>query len=778
MQFPHKFFRDEVREGFYISGSIKRAWAAQLEVLEEIDKICKKHNIRWFADCGTLLGAVRHGGYIPWDDDLDICMLRPDFTRFNQVVKRELPEGYVVLNLHNEGEDFYAEYLTRVTNGHRLNFDEDFLKKYHDCPYATGIDIFPLDYIADDEEEEEQRKALLTLVMAASDEIKDNNENVDDYKDVLAQIEDLCDVKFDYKKCIRQQLFMTGEKLFSLYSKKGGKHVALMPYWVYFNNHKYPAEYFDKTIMMPFEVTELPVPAAFDAVLRIEYGDYMKIHKGGGVHGYPFFTSQEKHLIKNVPEYPFIYEFSPEDLKNDDREVREKPKQQCENMVGLLAEAHAAIVRSMSQGRYEDTFPLFQACQNSAIQIGTMLEEHFGQGFVTVGILEEYCEIIYQVYELAVSAAEEGQGPIDMSGISECMEEILCSIRDSVEKDIPNRREILFMPVYADAWNAFDSVWRKATEDPDCDVYVMPIPYFERTATGAQGEIHYEGELFPEYLNIVDYNSYNLQKRHPDVIFIQNAYDQCNYTTSILPRFYSGNIKKFTDKLVYIPWFKLDEFEEDNEKAYKTMDYFCRVPGIAHADVVIVQSEQMRSKYIEYLTAFAGEDTRSVWESKILGLGTPLDDVGQEKMLAENKKAELEKLPDEWKQVIYKENGEPKRIVLYNTTVAAFMQSGEKLFAKMQSVLDTFKDNRDDIVLLWRPHPLLKSAIVSSKPKLLDSYTAIVEKYNDEKWGIYDDTPELERAIKLCDAYYGDADGVAHKCETLGKPVMIQNVDV
>ncbi len=61
---------------------------------------------------------------------------------------------------------------------------------------------------------------------------------------------------------------------------------------------------------------------------------------------------------------------------------------------------------------------------------------------------------------------------------------------------------------------------------------------------------------------------------------------------------------------------------------------------------------------------------------------------------------------------------------------------------------------------------------------MLDSYIAIVEKYYEEKWGIYDDTPELECAIALCDAYYGDVDGVAHKRETLGKPDMLQNVEI
>lgn len=776
MQFPYTYFEDEVREGFYISGIIKRAWAAQLEVLEIVDKICQKHNIRWFADCGTLLGAVRHGGYIPWDDDLDICMLRDDYIRFNEIAEQELPEGYVVLNLHKE--EFYFEYLTRVANGHRLNFDDDFLEQYHEFPYASGIDIFPIDYIADDEEEEEQRKALATLVMATADEVLPENENVNNYKDVLVQIEELCDVTFDYTKSVKQQLFQTAEKLFALYSNKGGKNVALMPYWIYFDNHKYPAEYFDKTIMMPFETTELPVPAAYDGVLRIEYGDYMKIYKGGGVHGYPFFTGQEEHLMNLVPNYPFKYVFSPEDMGNDGRDRRKKPKQQAENFVSLMEQAHMAIIQTMEQRRYEETGQLLLACQNSAIQIGTLLEENYGQGFVTVGILEEYCELVYQIYMLVEQVSQAEDISIDITEVTACLQDILNRVRHSVQEDIESRREILFMPVKASAWDAFDSVWRAAKEEPDCDVYVMPIPYFERTATGSQGELHYEGELFPDYLDIVDYNTYDLESRHPDIIFIQNAYDQCNYTTSILPRFFSGNIKKFTDKLVYIPWFVLDEFEENNEKARKTMDYFCKVPGVVHADVVIVQSEQMRQEYIECLTGFAGEDTRRIWEEKIIGLGSPLVDAGQRKLLGVDKKTDIAKLPEKWRQIICKEDGTVKKIVLYNTTVAAFMQHGNRMLAKLECVLDSFRDNRDDVALLWRPHPLLKSAIISSKPELLDTYVAIIGRFCEEGWGIYDDTPELERAIALCDAYYGDADGVAHKCETLGKPVMLQNIEM
>ena len=112
MLFPDSFFEDEVRDGFYVPALMKRSWAAQIEVLEAVARICKKHHIRWFADRGTLLGAVRHKGFIPWDDDLDICMLRDDYIRFNAVIRRELPKGFYI----PESTVIGYLLLTRVCN--------------------------------------------------------------------------------------------------------------------------------------------------------------------------------------------------------------------------------------------------------------------------------------------------------------------------------------------------------------------------------------------------------------------------------------------------------------------------------------------------------------------------------------------------------------------------------------------------------------------------------------------------------------------------------------
>lgn len=773
MQFPHTYFEDEIREGFYITGAMKRAWAAQLEVLAEIDKVCKKHNIRWFADCGTLLGAIRHGGYIPWDDDMDICMLRPDYIKFNQVAEQELPKDFVVLNMHKE--ELYLEYMTRVTNGHRLNFAPDYLEKYHDCPYATGIDIFVLDYVAEDAEEERERKALASLIMAASDEIKEDNSNVEEYKDVLNQIEELCLVEFDYTQCIRQQLFQAGEKIFSLYADKGGSHVALMPYWVYFDNHLYPAEYFDTTVMVPFETTKLPAPAAYDGVLQIEYGDYMKIVKSGGVHDYPFFTNQEKHLKSLVTPYPFEYHFSMGDLDISRRQKKEKPYDVAMQLVALMEEAHPMLRQIIVNGQYTEAVQLLAGCQESAVQIGNLLEERLGEGIEPVKILEQYCELLYQIGELISQAVEQGVG-IDVDDLAGVLAEITEGFKECVERCVPKKR-VLFLTYKASNWKAFDSVWRREKEQNGTQVTVLPIPYYLRDALGAMKEAYYEGAEYPEYLDIEDYQTYDIEKRHPDIIFIQSPYDSYNYTVSVAPQYYSSVIKNYTDQLIYIPWFKADVPSEENQKAKKVMDYYCRMPGVAHADLTIVQSEAMRQAYIDYLTEFAGEETRTIWEQKIRGDGSPLDDA--ERYEQERQREQyLQNMPSNWKKMVTRPDGSRKKIVLYGTNVATLMQHGADMIEKIRRCLKVFEESKEDVVLLWRPHPLFVQAIEKACPECADEYASIVRNYQEYAWGIYDNTQDSDCAVYVCDAYYGDSDSLAHKCEVLKKPVMIENVDI
>ena len=242
--------------------------------------------------------------------------------------------------------------------------------------------------------------------------------------------------------------------------------------------------------------------------------------------------------------------------------------------------------------------------------------------------------------------------------------------------------------------------------------------------------------------------------------------------TSVHPRYYSKNLKDYTDKLVYIPYFILGEADPDNYEQVKGMEHFCAVPAVVYADQVVVQSEKMRQIYINVMCETMGEDTRKIWEKKILGLGSPKTD----KVL--NTRKEALEIPEEWLKIIEKPDGSWKKIVFYNTSVSTLLANDEKTLRKIECVFKNFEKKRDKVALLWRPHPLMKATLKSMRPQLLEPYERLVEAYREAGWGIYDDTADMDRAIALSDAYYGDASSVLQLYKKTGKPTMMQNTDV
>ena len=96
----------------------------------------------------------------------------------------------------------------------------------------------------------------------------------------------------------------------------------------------------------------------------------------------------------------------------------------------------------------------------------------------------------------------------------------------------------------------------------------------------------------------------------------------------------------------------------------------------------------------------------------------------------------------------------------------------------MKDVFRIFKENQDEVALLWRPHPLIKSTVASMRPQLWAEYEKLVNQYKEEGWGIYDDTADMDRAVVLSDGYYGDMSSVVPVYQETGKPVMIENAEI
>lgn len=451
--------------------------------------------------------------------------------------------------------------------------------------------------------------------------------------------------------------------------------------------------------------------------------------------------------------------------------MRKYIKQQLYGILNTLDEAIDALKVYIDSGKTEEIMTLLQDMQDVAVQVGESIEETEGEGTKAVTLLEQFCDELWQISQCVNEEISVAQN----KGVDKL--QTLVTLLAMVHKQIQGFKEtteVVFLPYNASMWDSLESVWMKARDDENVEAYVIPIPYYDKNPDGSFGEFHYEGNQYPKYVPITDFNQYDFENRHPDKIYIHNPYDEYNLVTSVHPYFYASKLKNLTDELIYIPYFVLAEIDPDNKAAVKGIEHFITVPGVVHANKVIVQSEKMRQIYVNVLTeAFAGTAfDREHWEKVIDGSGSPKMDK------VERTKREDIDIPEAWLHIIQKEDGSFKKIVFYNTSVVALINEKEKILRKMKDVLRIFYENREKVVLLWRPHPLIKATLESMHPELWEEYSKIVEEYKNAGWGIYDDTTDMNRAIVLSDAYYGDGSSIVQLYQKTKKPVMIQSCDV
>jgi len=447
--------------------------------------------------------------------------------------------------------------------------------------------------------------------------------------------------------------------------------------------------------------------------------------------------------------------------------MRKFYKTMCLDALKVLSDAHAELTGLIGNKDIEGAMDLLEQCQQGAISVGTTVDKFEGEGTEEVAFLEQYCEVIFRTFDDLQNGLE-----VNTKQLVKKLEKPLTQALNGISTHLPTEKEVVFLPYKASMWDSLESVYKEMSADPLVNAIVIPIPYYDKNPDGSMREMHYEIDKFPKDVPVTDFNKYILSDKHPEAIYIHNPYDADNYVTSVLPAFYSSELKKYTDELVYIPYFVLDEIDPSDEKALEGVEHFIALPAVVNAHRVIVQSENWRKAYIEVMCKYFNEETRPYWEAKIEAGGSP-----KLKRVAELKDSDFV-LPPEWERVVNKPDGTRKKIVFYNIGVTAMINENEKMLDKIERVLQIFKDNSAEVALLFRPHPLMQATLTSMRPELWDKYEKIISDYRSEGWGIYDDSPELDRAIALSDAYYGDPSSVVQLYRETKKPIMIQNADV
>lgn len=310
MEFKKEFFEDEVIDDFLVPTMIKRGWAASLEVLEEVDCICKRHDIKYMADWGTLLGTVRHHGFIPWDDDIDLCMKRSDYQKFMEVAELELPPGYTVH--HAMKQDKHCAAIAGIYNYDKYCIASSFMEKNHNCPAAVGLDIFVYDYLPRDPELREQQAEALDFLVSLIAQYEELSEVEKEHQLKLVKTSLGVEIeKDDPSESATFQLGKLLEQVCMLYTEEESDDLCNMMVWQHSKAYHFPKEWVDDVIYGDFMGFKIPMIKEYDKYLRIAFGEYMQEIRNDSSHEYPYF---EKYYSYGISALGYDY-YEPQSMK-------------------------------------------------------------------------------------------------------------------------------------------------------------------------------------------------------------------------------------------------------------------------------------------------------------------------------------------------------------------------------------------------------------------------------------------------------------------------------
>jgi len=291
IKLPDGFLEEEERCGFLVTRKMKEIWAVELDLLAEFMRVADKHGIKYMANGGTMLGAARHKGFIPWDDDIDLMMMRSEYERLCEIAPKEFRHPYFFQTEDTDPGSLRCHAQLR-------NSETTAILENEHSPYATFnqgifIDIFPLDAVPDNEEDWNREWPVAQK-----------------YYERMCSCASLSSHYSAKSPWVKRILHTIGSPFFTRLAKYyfrkyeqeckkfNHQHTRLLSLYCwgykYKKLHRLRADH-EETVMMPFEFLRIPVSKNYDHALTEMFGDWHQFVKGGSVHGGVIFDTDRPY---------------------------------------------------------------------------------------------------------------------------------------------------------------------------------------------------------------------------------------------------------------------------------------------------------------------------------------------------------------------------------------------------------------------------------------------------------------------------------------------------
>ena len=292
---PQDFLKEEILCDYLVSKEMKEIWAVELDLLFEFDRVCTKHNIKYFGSGGTLLGAIRHHGFIPWDDDIDLAMSRKEYERLCEVAPKEFVYPYFFQTEYTDPGSLrgHAQLRNSLTTGIIKN-EYQFKKKINQ---GIFIDIFPLDGVPDEPDEyralELQAEALKKRFRKYSLFAYPGALNINSFKSIVKNIGSL--LVSTYCKRKTDVIYKTFEEVCSTYNDRNTEFLSMLTFRFSDKRLYIEKRFLDDIERVKFEFITIPILKGYDTLLHRQYGDYMVMKKASTYHGDVLFDTNRSY---------------------------------------------------------------------------------------------------------------------------------------------------------------------------------------------------------------------------------------------------------------------------------------------------------------------------------------------------------------------------------------------------------------------------------------------------------------------------------------------------